>query len=472
MLEPYAGYPPLLLRARVSVSCTDVGSGGRLAFPCCLSEPLQEADEGMRVMYERVAGVDVHKDMIKVGIRTPGHRAWTRTSEVLEYRTFYGVLQTMARDLRERDVTHVVMEASGVYTEPVYYALMEQGFEQVAVIGPAHAKALKGHKTDAKDALRLAELFECGLLRGSYIPPQALKDLRDLTRYRIKTVQGRTSEIQRLAGALESAGIKLDSVVSDLAGKSARLMTGALIDGERRGRVLADLAIGRMRTAGKLADLSQALTGRFTDHHAVLCRLHLDRIALFNTAVAGLEAKITVKVTAYQRELDLLKSITGFGDAVAQAWLAEIGPAPHEYFASCGKLASWVTLCPGNHMSAGKRKHGRTGDAGTYIKPMLVQAAWSAIKSQGRLQARYCKLVRRFGGPKNPAAVKKAILAVACTLLKIAYQVLKSGKPYEDLGADFYTQRESPEQRRAYLLRQLEKLSPGCTITITPAEAA
>ena len=116
---------------------------------------------------------------------------------------------------------------------------------------------------------------------------------------------------------------------------------------------------------------------------------------------------------------------------MAQAWLAEIGPAPHEYFASCGKLASWVTLCPGNHMSAGKRRHGRTGDAGTYIKPVLVQAAWSAIKSRGRLQARYCKLVRRFGGPKNPAAVKKAILAVAHTLLKIAYQVLKSGKPYQ-----------------------------------------
>jgi transposase len=426
----------------------------------------------MRVLYEQVAGIDVHKDMIKVGIRTPGHRAWTRTSEVLEYRTFYGVLQAMAGDLRKRGVTHVVMEASGVYTEPVYYALMEQGFEQVAVINPAHAKALKGHKTDAKDALRLAELFECGLLRGSYIPPQELKDLRDLTRYRIKTVQARTSEIQRLAKALESAGIKLDSVVSDLTGKSATAMIEALIDGERRGRVLADLAIGRMRTAGKLADLSQALTGRFTDHHAVLCRLHLDRIALFNAAVAGLEEKITVKVTACQREQDLLESIPGFGDTVAHAWLAEIGPAPHEYFGSHEKLASWVTLCPGNHMSAGKRKHGRTGDAGTYIKPMLVQAAWSAIRTEGRLQARYHKLVRRFGGPKNRAAVKKAILAIAHTLLKIAYQVLKSGKPYEDLGADFYTKRESPEQRRAYLLRQLEKLSPGCTITITPAEAA
>jgi transposase len=426
----------------------------------------------MRVMYERVAGIDVHKDMIKVGIRTPGHRAWTRTCEVLEYRTFYGVLQAMAADLRKRGVTHVVMEASGVYTEPVYYALMERDFEQVAVINPAHAKALKGHKTDAKDALRLAELFECGLLRGSYIPSQALKDLRDLARYRIKTVQARTSEIQRLGKALESAGIKLDSVVSDLTGKSAGLMIEALIDGERRGQVLADMAIGRMRTVGKLADLSQALVGRFTDHHAVLCRLHLDRIALFNVAVAGLEAKIAVKVTPYQRELNLLKSIPGFGDAVAQAWLAEVGPAPHEYFASHEKLASWVTLCPGNHMSAGKRKHGRTGDAGTYIKPMLVQAAWSAIKAQGRLQAKYHKLVRRLGGPKNPAAVKKAIVAIAHTLLKIAYQVLESGKPYEDLGADFYARRESPEQRRAYLLRQLEKLSPGCTITISPAEAA
>jgi len=135
--------------------------------------------------------------------------------------------------------------------------------------------------------------------------------------------------------------------------------------------VLADLAIGRMRTVGKLADLSQALTGRFTEHHAALCRLHLDRIALSGTAVDGLEQKIAVKATPYQRELGLLKSIDGFGDAVAHAWLAEIGPAPHEYFGRHEKLASWVTLCPGNYMSGGKRSHGRTGNAGTYIKPML-----------------------------------------------------------------------------------------------------
>jgi len=412
--------------------------------------------------------------VFKVAIRSPGEKPWTRTTEIFEYRTFYGVLQQMAADLRKRGVTHVVMEASGVYTEPVYYALAEQDFEEVAVINPAHAKALKGHKTDAKDCARLAELSECGLLRGSCIPAPELKEVRDLTRYKIKTVQARTPEIQRLGKALESAGIKLGSVASSITGVSATSMIEALIDGERRGGVLADLALGRMRSAGKLADLSMALAGRFTDHHALLCRLHLDRIKVFDDAAAGLGAQIAARAAPWQRELDLLKSLPGFGDVVAQAWIAEIGPAPHLYFASHEKLACWVSLCPGNNISARKRKHGRTGDAGTYIKPLLVQAAWSAIRVRGRLQARYNRLVRRFGGDKNPAAKKKAITAIAHTLLKIAYQVLKTGTPYQDLGADFYTRRESPVQRQAYLERQLQKLHPGCTITITisPPEAA
>jgi len=428
----------------------------------------------VRVLYERVAGIDVHKDMIKVAIRSPGEKPWARAIEILEFRTFYGVLQEVARLLRRRGVTHVVMEASGIYTEPVYHALREQDFTEVAVINPAHARALKGHKTDAKDCARLAELFECGLLRGSYIPPAEQKEVRDLTRYRMKTVQARTSEIQRLGKALESAGIKLGSVASGITGDSATAMIQALIDGERRGPVLADLAQGRMRTAGKLADLSMALSGRFTGHHALLCRLHQDRIAGFDAAVAGLDEQIAAKVTRWQREGRLLASVPGFGDVVSAAWLAEIGPAPHRWFASCGKLASWVTLCPGNNISARKRKHGRTGDAGTYIKPVLIQAAWNAIRAKGRLQARYHRLVRRFGGEKNPAAKKKAITAIAHTLLKIAYQVLKSGQPYTDLGADFYTRRQSPQQKQAYLERQMQKLYPGRTVTITisPPEAA
>ena len=194
--------------------------------------------------------------MFKVAIRSPGEKPWTRKTEILEYRTFYGVLQAMARELRQRGVTHVVMEASGVYTEPVYYALCEQDFTEVAVINPAHAKALKGHKTDARDCARLAELFECGLLHGSYIPAPELKEVRDLTRYRMKTVQARTSEIQRLGKALESAGIKLGSVASGITGVSATAMIEALIDGERRGGVLADLAgraAGR-REAGRPVD--------------------------------------------------------------------------------------------------------------------------------------------------------------------------------------------------------------------------
>ena len=167
----------------------------------------------MRVVYDRVAAIDVHKDMVKVAIRVPGAKRGTRKTDVLEFRTFYGVLQAMARELRGRGVTHVVMEASGVYTDPVYYALRELDFTEVMVINPAHAKALKGHKTDAKDAIRLLDLYECGLLSGSCIPDPDLREVRDLARYRMKTVQARTSEIQRLQKALETAGIKLSSVV-------------------------------------------------------------------------------------------------------------------------------------------------------------------------------------------------------------------------------------------------------------------
>ena len=288
----------------------------------------------------------------------------------------------------------------------------------------------------------------------------------------MKTVQARASEIQRLQKTLETAGIKLDSVVSDITGMSSTAMIEALIDGERRGGVLADLALGRMRTAGKLADLSMALTGRFTDHHALMCRLHRDRISMFDDAIGDLDAKIAPLVARYAREADLLKTLPGFGEVVAAGWLGAIGPAPHRHFGTAERLASWVTLCPGNYISARKSRSGRTGDGGSHIKPLLVQAAWAAIRTPGRLQAKFHRLVRKFGGPKNKGARKRAIIAIAHALLKIAYAVLKTGKPYQEPGADFYTRRESAQAREEYLLRQLQKLNPGCVITITPAEAA
>ena len=244
-------------------------------------------------------------------------------------------------------------------------------------------------------------------------------------------------------------------------------MIDALIDGERRAEVMADLAKGTLRQAGKQADLSMALAARFTDHHAMLCRLHRDQIKLADHAIAGLDAQIADRAAPVAAGAGPARQRPRVRGRGAAAWLAEIGPAPHRWFPSYGKLASWVTLCPGNNISARKRKHGRTGDAGTYIKPVLVQAAWAAIQVRGRLQARYRRLVRRFGGDKNPGAKKKAIIAIAHTLLKIAYQVLKTGQPYTDLGADFYTRRQSPEQQQAYLERRLQKLHPGCTVTIT-----
>src|SRR5271169_3685042 len=267
----------------------------------------------------------------------------------------------------------------------------------------------------------------------------------------MKTVQARTSEIQRLQKTLETAGIKLSSVVSDVTGASATAMIEALISGERRGSVMAGLAQTRMRAAGKMADLSMALTGRFTDHHALMCRLHRDRITISGDAVKDLDAKIAPLVARYAREADLLKSLPGFGDVIVAGWLGAIGPAPHQHFATASRLASWAALCPGNYMSAKKSKGGRTGDGGAYIKPLLIQAAWAAVRVPGRLQARFRRLVRKFGGPKNKGAQKRAITAIARTLLKIAYSVLKTGTPYADLGADSCTRRESPDARQDYL---------------------
>jgi transposase len=249
-------------------------------------------------------------------------------------------------------------------------------------------------------------------------------------------------------------------------------MIEALISGERRGAVMAGLAQTRMRTAGKMADLSMALAGRFTDHHALMCRLHLDRITIFDDAVTDLDAKIAPKVARYAREADLLKSLPGFGDVIVAGWLGAIGPAPHQHFATASRLASWATRCPGNYMSANKRKGGWTGDGGAYIKPLLIQAAWAAVRWPGRLQARFRRLVRKFGGPRNKGAQKRAITAIAHTLLKIACSVLKTGTPFADLGAGSCTRRESPDARQDYLMRPLQKLNPGCVITITPAEAA
>ncbi len=422
----------------------------------------------MRVLYERCAALDVHKDQVTAAVRSPGQGPGGRATEVRKFRAFYGVLVEMSRWLVSLGVTRVAMEATGMYSMPMYHALLEYGdFEQVLVCNAAHVKNVPGRKTDAVDAAWLAELLECGLVSGSFLPEPQVKAVRDVARYRKKLVGQRGSETQRLGGVLQDAGIKLDSVASSIATVSGRDMIEALIDGERRGPVLAELARGRMRA--KIPDLAVALEGRFDEHHALMCRLHLEHVDHLDAMIARLDTQVQQMMVPFAPARDLLVTIPGIGPVAAAAILAEIGPEPAEFFASPAHLASWTGLCPGNHESAGKRKHGTPHKANQHVKPLLVEAAWSAVRTPGRLRARYDRLVRRFGGYRNPAAKKKAIMGVAHTLIVIIYQVLATHTPYADLGGDFYQRREDPAARTRRLVAKLEAL--GNTVTIEPTAA-
>jgi transposase len=420
----------------------------------------------VQVLYQRCAGIDVHKDQVTVAARLPGTGPGGRETVVRKFGAFYGVLREMARWLASLGVTHVAMEATGIYTMPVFHALMEPGcFGQVLVCNAAHVKNVPGRKTDAVDARWLAELLECGLLRGSFIPAADVKAVRDVVRYRKKLVQARGSETQRLGSVLQDAGIKLDSVASSIDTVSGMAMIRALIDGERRGQVLAGLARGRMRS--KTGDLSLALEGRFDDHHALMCQLHLDHIAQLNEMIARLDAQVEAMMVPFARQRDLLATIPGIARISAAAVISEIGTSPAEYFATSGHLASWAGLCPGNHESAGKRKHGTPRKGNQHLKPILVEAAWSAIRADGRLRARYHRLVLRFGGYRNPAARKRAIVAIAHTLIVIIWHMLTTGAPYADLGPDFYARRIDPDQEARRLIARLETL--GHKVTLEPA---
>jgi transposase len=244
-------------------------------------------------------------------------------------------------------------------------------------------------------------------------------------------------------------------------------MIEALIDGERRTTVLADLALGWMRS--KISDLTLALQGRFDDHHALMCQLHLEHIDHLDEMINQLDTQVEQMMTPFARQRELLVTIPGIGPIAAAAILSEIGASPREFFASDAHLASWAGLCPGNHESAGQRKHGRSRKGNQHLTPILVEAAWSAVRTNGRLRARYHRLVRRFGGYRNPAAKKKAIVALAHTLIVIVWNVLTNDNPYTDLGADFYDRRSDPERETRRLIAKLEAL--GHTVTIKPTAA-
>jgi transposase len=283
------------------------------------------------------------------------------------------------------------------------------------VCNAGHVKNVPGRKTDLADADWLVHLLECGLLAGSFIPPAEIRAARDVFRYRTKIVQQRTSEIARLGNVLQDAGIKIDSVASSIATKSGRAMIEALIDGERRGPVLAELAKGKMRA--KIPDLSMALEGRFGDHHALMCRLHLDHIDQLEAMIGRLNAQIEVMMTPFRAARDLLATAPGIGQLAAAGVICEIGAGVREFFPDAAHLASWTGLCPGNHESAGKHRSGRRRHGNEHLQSLLVECAWSAVRHDGYLKSLYHRHVMKWGGYRSQIARKKAIIVVAHALI-------------------------------------------------------
>jgi len=418
----------------------------------------------VKIVYERVAAIDVGKKVIAVAVRTPGERAGKRHQQVRKFNTYYRTLIEMVAWLVAEGVTHVTMEATGVYWRPVFHALCEAERPlEVLLVNARHVRNVPGRKSDALDAAWLAELTECGLLRGSFIPPREIAAIRELTRYRKKLIEARASELQRLAKVLEDSGVKIDSVASTLTTLSARDMIEALIAGQREPIVLANLARGRMRS--KIPDLTMACAGRFGAQHALMCTLHLGHIDHLADMIARLDARIDEASLPFARQIELLATIPGIGERAAQVIISEIG-VDMTRFPTAAHLASWAGLCPGNNESAGKHRSGKTRKGSKELCQVLVECSWAAGRTSTYVGAQFRRFHRRFGKQGG----QKAAIATAHTLVVIIWHVLAETTAYRDLGSDYFTRRiDNPEARKRRLVRELEAL--GHKVTIEPAAA-
>ena len=411
----------------------------------------------MQVMHERCAAIDVHKRtaVTTVMLTQPDGSVeqYTRT-----FATMTADLLALDDWLRTHDVKVVAMESTGVYWHPIFN-LLEEG-RTIILVNAQHMKALPGRKTDVLDSQWLADLLRHGLLKASFIPPKPIRELRELTRYRKTLVQERTQEVNRLQKLLEGANIKLAAVATDVLGKSGRDMLQALIGGEQDADVLAELARGRLRA--KLPALRLALEGRVQPHHRFLLTRILAHIDYLQQSLGQVEQEIEAHLHPFEEAMALVQGITGIQATTAAGILAEIG-VEMTRFPSDKQLASWAGVCPGNQQSAGKRLGGRTTQGNSYLKALLGEVAWAISRTKDNyLSAYYHRIARRRGK-------KKAIVALEHKVLVIIYHVLRTKKPYADLGPDYFDQRDRTRLERHHIQR-LEQL--GYTVTLTPKEAA
>jgi transposase len=402
----------------------------------------------MDVTVERCVGLDVHKATLTACLRLPGPGR-ERLQVIQTFGTTTPDLLVLRDWLAAHQVTDVAMESTGVYWKPVYYTL-EDAF-RVLLVNAAHMANVPGRKTDVADCAWIGQLLECGLLRGSFVPPPAIRELRDLTRYRKALIQDRTREANRLHKFLEDAGLKLASVATDVLGASGRAMLTALVAGTTDPAVLADLARGRLRA--KLPALRQALTGRFRGHHAFLLTQLLAHLDYLDEMIGALSGKIEGHLAPFAEPAARLQTILGVKQRTGEALVAEIG-VDMTRFPTAGHLAGWAGLCPGNNQTAGKGRRGRARKGDRWLKATLVEASLAAIRVKGsRFGALYRRICRRAGH-------NVAIVAVAHAILEIAWHLLRKGTTYHELGADYLDRRDKERTTQQYV-RLLEKLGPS-----------
>lgn len=410
----------------------------------------------MDTIIEVCAGLDVHKESVTANVRFRDERD-RRRATARQFGSVTKELLELSDWLSEMGVTDVAMEATGVYWKPVYYVLEAAGFE-LLLVNPAHIKNVPGRKTDQNDAAWLAQLLEHGLLRASFVPPPAIRELRDLTRYRKAQTNEKTRAAQRLEKVLQDAGIKLSSVASNILGKSGRAMLGALAAGATDPQVLAELARGRLRP--KVPQLQEALRGRFSEHHALIVGEMLAHIDYLDESIDRLSARIAEVIAPFEWAIELLDTIPGINRVGAEIIIAEIG-VDMSRFPTAGHLASWAGLCPGNNESAGKHHSGRTRKGSKWLRTVLVEAANAGARSKGSfLSARYHRINSHRGH-------QRAAVAVAHSILIASWHILTNRVPFEDLGADYYRRRRDPSVETRNLIRRLEAL--GHRVTIEPA---
>ena len=409
----------------------------------------------MDLLHDRCAGLDVSKKDVKACVRSPGVRANQRHSEVRTFATTTNALLQLRDWLIEQRVTLIAIEATGDYWRPPFYLLEDD--LNIILVNPAHAKGLPGRKSDVTDSMWLAQLGECGLLKASFVPPTPIRQLRDLTRYRTTLSREHTREAARLEKELEDAGIKISSVATDILGVSGRAMLEALIAGERDPQVLAQMAKGRMRT--KITPLTQALVGRFGQHHAFLCRMHLDRLDALEEDIAKLSTRIEEALEPFRETLARLDTIPGVGRDVAEVIIAETG-ADMSRFPTPGHLASWAGTTPGMNESAGRVKSTKTRPGNPYLQGALGTAAMSnARNTHTYLGAKY----RRIAARRGPV---KAIVAVQHAILIAIWNMGTNGSLYDDPGADFYT-RLHPDKAKHRAIEQLQRMGYSVTLEHT-----